>query len=178
MLIGSPSGSPVRPVSGVATPPSAVRIAPPRVGGLHRALRELSALRRDGAGDGGQDSTAPAAAAMEGRQSRLASLAAIDSSGSQPGDGGSCHQQEVNISMCSDEAYEMDDFEIEQDSSTSAEFDGSALRRVASVQTASPGSTASPTSADWVEDVEEDVVERCAPGNAERPRSVRAANLT
>lgn len=80
--------------------------------------------------------------------------------------------------MCSDEAYEMDDFEIEQDSSTSAEFDGSALRRVASVQTASPGSTASPTSADWVEDVEEDVVERCAPGNAERPRSVRAANLT
>lgn len=160
VLLGSPSGSPTRPTRIVTTPPSAERVAPPRVGGLHRALRELSALRRDGAGDGDQDAAPSAAAAMEGRQKRLASLTAADSPG--PGTGRNSHQQEASTSIGSDEAYEMDDFEIEQDSSTSAELDDSALRRVASVQTASPGSAASPSSADWVEDVEEDVVERCA----------------
>jgi hypothetical protein len=175
VLLGSPSGSPTRPARNVATPPSAERIAPPRVGGLHRALRELSALRRDGAGDGDQDAAPPAAAAMEGRQKRLASLTAADSPGSRTDGSRSSIQQEASI--CSDEAYEMDDFEIEQDSSTSAEFDDSALRRVASVQTASPGSAASPTSVDWVEDVEEDVVERCAMQHAECPRRVPTFDL-
>ena len=175
VMLGSPSGSPTRPAF-LATPSSAERIAPPRVGGLHRALRELSALRRDRAGDGDHDAASPAAAAMEGRQKRLASLTAADDPGPQAG-GRSSHQQEASTSICSDEAYEMDDFEIEQDSSTSAEFDDSTLRRVASVQTASPGSAGSPASADWVEDIEEDVVERCAMQLAEYPRCSSSADL-
>eukprot|EP01043_Picozoa_sp_COSAG02_P070396 COSAG02_NODE_12448_length_1543_cov_1.392659_2_plen_213_part_00 len=118
VLLGSPSGSPTRPARNVATPPSAERIAPPRVGGLHRALRELSALRRDGAGDGDQDAAPPAAAAMEGRQKRLASLTAADSPGSRTDGSRSSIQQEASI--CSDEAYEMGDFGMEQDPATAA----------------------------------------------------------
>ena len=155
VLLGSPTASPTRAPGfaggrTIATPPSAERVSPPRAGGLHRALRELSALRREG-GDG----AAAAAAAAGGRERRLASLSAADSAESLSG---------AAASVGSDEAYEMDDFEIEQDSSTSAEFEDGALQRVASVQTASPGSATSQGSADWAEDVEEVVEEevRCA----------------
>ena len=155
ILIGSPGVSPSRPPRRMYTlspqaSPSAAHVSPPRAGGLHRALRELSAMRH------AEDSPAAAAAggsalaqkSVTKRDRRLASLTAGGSPDSPPAGAGA--------SFGSDEAYEMDDFEIDHDSSGSAEFDAGALQRVASVQTASPGSAASPASADWAEDIEED----------------------